>query len=245
MQNITCSGHHLSPSEYFMVDQTSSCRITSYHTPTCPQVFHRGLFVTPLEKGIPESQQSLAKGKATVLKSCTCSAKSKWLSAQPTRHPSPSHQPLTASFSTIFMANHLEVTTMETLVQPGHTLGTPLSATTSGRGQGTQSWPANHHWRFSSGVKDLVILDNGGRFPERLQDSWQNVFRDFGVTASCRETSSGEVQMHLARGLGQNKLAEPGEPGKHYLCDPLGAANWKTENSHHRAKDCYWGFFNH
>jgi len=53
--------------------------------PTYPQAFHKDLFVTPLEKGILEYQQSLSKGKASILKSCTCSAQIKWFSSQPTR----------------------------------------------------------------------------------------------------------------------------------------------------------------
>lgn len=52
-------------------------RTTSYHMPTYPQVFHKDLFVTLLEKGILEYQQSLSKGKATLVKTCMCSAKSK------------------------------------------------------------------------------------------------------------------------------------------------------------------------
>lgn len=36
-------------------------RVTSYHMPTYPQVFHKDLFVTLLEKGILEYQQSLSK----------------------------------------------------------------------------------------------------------------------------------------------------------------------------------------
>lgn len=45
--------------------------------PTYPQVFHKDLFVTLLEKGILEYQQSLSKGEATLVKTCMCSEKSK------------------------------------------------------------------------------------------------------------------------------------------------------------------------
>lgn len=207
MQNIMCSGHHFSPSEYFTVDQTSSCRTTSYHTPTCPQVFHRGLFVTPLEKGILESQQSLAKGKATVLKSCTCSAQCKWLSAQPTRDGTSFPKPSTTNrfiFNYFYSESPRSNDNGNVCAAWGHPFLPPWLV--EGRGhRKLAGYPPLEVQQWCQGPGDPWFPE---RFPERLQDSWQNIFHDFCVTVSCRETSSGEVQTHLARGVGQNKLAE-------------------------------------
>lgn len=160
------------------MDWTLSFRVISYHMPTYPQVFHKDLFVTPLEKGILEYQQSLSKGKVTILKNCTCSAKIKWFSSQPTRHRTLFPKPLTTNCFILNFSFYGESPRSNNIGNASADLATSPSATmpvVELRGQQKASWsPICRGAPDPAVVSRIWWLCNRGRFPERLQNSWRN-----------------------------------------------------------------------
>lgn len=130
--------------------------------PTYPQVFHKDLFVRLLEKGIPEYQQTLSKGKSSILNSCTRSAKLKSFSSQPTRY-----RTLFPKLSTTnhFILNFVFQGKSPRSYNKRNAYGDsahPLLPSVSGRLKRTaKSQLVTHphqHSRFNIGVEDLVTV---------------------------------------------------------------------------------------